>query len=719
MLCIEPSNMLLSYQGVVKLCDFGISGKLKDSIARSRQLGCIGYMAPERLETPIYDVRADIWSLGISLYELATGSFPYKGTEIEFAIMSKIISDPPPSLPHHIPFSPAFRHFVDCCLKKDPKQRPKYRSLMNSEFFCIHNVEPLNVLEWLQNLPLKHLHQPKESGPESKQMLMPPAGVSSSSAGSSNSTSTFSPDMDRAFRRVSLDESLTVRPVEFYNGPKVSGLDVVLVAAPTVSTCAINGTRSRLVCPSSIPSPSFAREQSHCQQSVDCRSGTKQLTTPCESATHLMASNNTLAVRTAIDQTRLLIAQSQDPSSQASSGYGSTGSDGFSGNSRPSSATQLADIHAINFDSLKTVWTAVSCSGSDITRNSNLSALDAHRGSADLPNTSAPSTNANVRQACKTELNDRLQVSTNNSVAPLIQMFEPDYHRFGFGQSPKSSALIEDRTIRSFTPPVTTIKGSRATQLDVADRRDARSARSSTSQSRSSSVGAHLHRSPAQRWPVRPNIGSKCSATRTRPAESLACQPVASSRCHAPELCDLSAKILLERVPQQYHHQYFHYYHQRPPVHSPGHSRTVTPPPSQQISAELFHSKPSGVAPYSPSTWSSNSTRLAQRLHTHPLPRQANTCNMDPRTQHIKQPRSLSALPPHVSVSPHLHTSPISSNLLEHLSPSSRPPCVPSSSGKASCTVRPNHIARSSSRSSSDRFAVSRSRDRPSFETEL
>ncbi|KAF8566921.1 hypothetical protein P879_10733 [Paragonimus westermani] len=111
---VKPSNMLLSYQGVVKLCDFGISGKLKDSIARSRQLGCIGYMAPERLETPVYDVRADIWSLGISLYELATGSFPYKRTEIEFAIMSKIISDPPPSLPHHIPFSPAFRHFVDC-----------------------------------------------------------------------------------------------------------------------------------------------------------------------------------------------------------------------------------------------------------------------------------------------------------------------------------------------------------------------------------------------------------------------------------------------------------------------------------------------------------------------------------------------------------------------------------------------------------------------------
>ncbi|VEL25349.1 unnamed protein product [Protopolystoma xenopodis] len=110
---VKPSNMLLSSKGEVKLCDFGISGKLKDSIARSRQLGCIGYMAPERLDTPTYDVRADVWSLGISLVELATGSFPYKGTEAEFAIMSKIISDPPPTLPQDMLFTTAFRHFIE------------------------------------------------------------------------------------------------------------------------------------------------------------------------------------------------------------------------------------------------------------------------------------------------------------------------------------------------------------------------------------------------------------------------------------------------------------------------------------------------------------------------------------------------------------------------------------------------------------------------------
>ncbi|VDN15594.1 unnamed protein product [Dibothriocephalus latus] len=109
---IKPSNMLISSNGEVKLCDFGISGQLKDSIAKSTQLGCIGYMAPERLEKHQYDVRADIWSLGISLIELATGHFPYGGVDFEIAIVSKILHDPPPVLPADGNFSQAFRSFM-------------------------------------------------------------------------------------------------------------------------------------------------------------------------------------------------------------------------------------------------------------------------------------------------------------------------------------------------------------------------------------------------------------------------------------------------------------------------------------------------------------------------------------------------------------------------------------------------------------------------------
>lgn len=77
---MKPSNILLHGRGDIKLCDFGISGQLVDSIARTKDAGCRPYMAPERIDPQRakgYDVRSDVWSLGITLMEVATGKFPY------------------------------------------------------------------------------------------------------------------------------------------------------------------------------------------------------------------------------------------------------------------------------------------------------------------------------------------------------------------------------------------------------------------------------------------------------------------------------------------------------------------------------------------------------------------------------------------------------------------------------------------------------------------
>ena len=64
---VKPSNILLDGSGNIKLCDFGISGQLVDSIAKTRDAGCRPYMAPEKIDPQRnkgYDVRSDIWSLG-------------------------------------------------------------------------------------------------------------------------------------------------------------------------------------------------------------------------------------------------------------------------------------------------------------------------------------------------------------------------------------------------------------------------------------------------------------------------------------------------------------------------------------------------------------------------------------------------------------------------------------------------------------------------------
>lgn len=84
---VKPTNVLINTRGQVKICDFGVSGNLVASIAKTN-IGCQSYMAPERISgggmqqsgaasTGTYSVQSDIWSLGLSIIECAIGRYPY------------------------------------------------------------------------------------------------------------------------------------------------------------------------------------------------------------------------------------------------------------------------------------------------------------------------------------------------------------------------------------------------------------------------------------------------------------------------------------------------------------------------------------------------------------------------------------------------------------------------------------------------------------------
>ena len=72
---VKPSNILVNTKGEIKMCDFGVSGQLIDSMANSF-VGTRSYMAPERLLGREYSVQSDIWSMGLSLAELGLGRYP-------------------------------------------------------------------------------------------------------------------------------------------------------------------------------------------------------------------------------------------------------------------------------------------------------------------------------------------------------------------------------------------------------------------------------------------------------------------------------------------------------------------------------------------------------------------------------------------------------------------------------------------------------------------
>lgn len=154
---VKPSNILVSRGGQVKLCDFGISGRLVDSKAKTRNAGCVAYMAPERIspEKVDYDIRADVWSLGISLIELATGSFPYCNCQTDFEMLTLILDSEPPSLPTNMKFSMDFRRFVTLCCTKKYEERPKYRDLLTQEFVTRYERTQVDIGGWL-----KQVYQP-------------------------------------------------------------------------------------------------------------------------------------------------------------------------------------------------------------------------------------------------------------------------------------------------------------------------------------------------------------------------------------------------------------------------------------------------------------------------------------------------------------------------------------------------------------------------------
>lgn len=152
---VKPSNILINRKGEVKICDFGISGYLVDSVAKTVDAGCKPYMAPERIDPSgnpgQYDIRSDVWSLGISLIELATGKFPYKTWGTPFEQLKQVVTDDPPRLPSG-QFTPEFEDLITKCLQKNYTLRPNYDSLLAHPFCVMHSTKDTDVASYVQEI---------------------------------------------------------------------------------------------------------------------------------------------------------------------------------------------------------------------------------------------------------------------------------------------------------------------------------------------------------------------------------------------------------------------------------------------------------------------------------------------------------------------------------------------------------------------------------------
>jgi len=139
---VKAGNILISTGGEVKLADFGVAGTLIDNgRTRNRQTftGTPCWMAPEVMEQATgYDVKADIWSFGITAMELAFGRAPYANYQ-PMKVLLLTLKEDPPSIDvyndNSYKFSKGFVSLLSKCLRKPPKKRPLATKLLQHRFF--------------------------------------------------------------------------------------------------------------------------------------------------------------------------------------------------------------------------------------------------------------------------------------------------------------------------------------------------------------------------------------------------------------------------------------------------------------------------------------------------------------------------------------------------------------------------------------------------------
>jgi serine/threonine protein kinase len=120
---VKPANIFVTDEGHIKLGDFGIARFATQLSGTGKLVGTPAYLSPEQIKGEPQDHRSDIFSLGIILYQLATGVRPFDGSSVAAVCAQIVAAEPPPPSRHNPELPKEFDRIVMRCLAKDPSAR--------------------------------------------------------------------------------------------------------------------------------------------------------------------------------------------------------------------------------------------------------------------------------------------------------------------------------------------------------------------------------------------------------------------------------------------------------------------------------------------------------------------------------------------------------------------------------------------------------------------